>query len=75
MILWITSNGEEVIQMDDHECRSAAVQRFVTSRESVLRGELEMEFNQEFKIYSVLFSPFSLFSVKQVLEHEFPDAK
>lgn len=75
MILWITSNGEEVIQMDDLECRSAAVQRFVTSRQSVLRGELEMEFNQEFKIYSVLFSPFSLFSVKQVLEHEFPDAK
>lgn len=81
MVLWITSDGTEMFQMDDLDDRASAVARFVSSRGSVSRGELEREFKDnsdrigEFKISSVLFAPFSLFSVKKILEDEFPLAK
>lgn len=81
MVLWITSDGSEMMMMDDLDDRAAAVGRFVASRGSVSRTELKKEFEEaddridEFEISSVLFATFSLFSVKQILEQEFPSSK
>ena len=80
IVLWITPDGREVINADDIGDRRAAVEKFVSSRGSVSRSNLEQEFKDdcnrvyEFEISSVLFAPFSLPSVKQVLEEEFPAA-
>ena len=41
VVLWITSDGAEVVQMDDIDERSEAVRRFMSSRDSISRAELE----------------------------------
>lgn len=80
-VLWVNSEGTEVINADDLGDRREAVKRFISSRGSVSRKELEEEFKDdrdqtyECDVFSIMTGPIDISAVEQVLKKEFPAAR